>query len=97
MPRVDYVRLEVSDTGQGMDKQTLAKAFEPYFTTKEKGDGTGLGLALVQAIVEEHDGFLEVKSEIGTGTCFYLYFPVVKENAQIPCPVVDQNRPGHRG
>ena len=78
----DYVRLEVSDTGHGMDEATLAKAFEPYFTTKEKGDGTGLGLALVQAIVEEHDGFLEVSSQVGSGSRFYLYFPVVKADPE---------------
>ena len=75
----EYIKLEVSDTGHGMDKQTLEKAFEPYFTTKKKGDGTGLGLALVQSIVEEHDGFLKVHTAVGKGTRFYLYFPVVRE------------------
>lgn len=75
----EYIKLEVSDTGQGMDEKTLEKAFEPYFTTKEKGDGTGLGLAIVQAIVDEHDGFLQVHSEIDKGTSFYLYFPIVKD------------------
>jgi CheY-like chemotaxis protein len=58
----------------------MKKAFEPYFTTKEKGDGTGLGLALVQAIVEEHDGFLNLHSKVDKGTSFYLYFPVVREH-----------------
>jgi len=77
-----YIRLEVSDTGAGMDKQTLEKAFEPYFTTKKIGQGTGLGLALVQAIVDEHDGFLEVASTPGQGTEFLLYFPIVKDKTE---------------
>jgi PAS domain S-box-containing protein len=73
-----YIDLEVSDTGSGMDKKTLERVFEPYFTTKEKGDGTGLGLALADAIVEKHDGFYDVKSEPAKGTTFHLYFPIVK-------------------
>nr|WP_320192882.1 ATP-binding protein [uncultured Desulfobacter sp.] len=74
----EYIDLEVSDTGSGMDKKTLERVFEPYFTTKEKGDGTGMGLALADAIVEKHDGFYDVKSEPGKGTTFHLYFPIVK-------------------
>ena len=80
----DYLCLGVRDTGHGMDEKTLEKAFEPYFTTKEKGDGTGLGLALVQAIVEEHDGFLEISSQEGHGTCVSLFFPVVSDPFEAP-------------
>jgi len=76
----EYVKLEITDNGHGMNEEQIKKAFEPYFTTKEKGDGTGLGLALVQAIVEEHDGFLNLHSKIDKGTSFYLYFPVVRED-----------------
>ncbi len=76
----EYIKLEVSDTGIGMKKKELEKAFEPYFTTKKPGQGTGLGLALVHAIVDEHDGFLDIDSKPGIGTSFYIYFPRVKKN-----------------
>ena len=86
----EYIKLEVSDTGHGMDKKTLKKAFEPYFTTKKKGDGTGFGLALVQAIVEEHDAYMEVVSEPGKGTCFSIYFPIVREEIKKRSPKIEK-------
>jgi len=79
IPPGDYIRLTVADTGCGMPPETLAQVFEPFFTAKETGDGTGLGLAMVQAIVKNHGGYIDCSSRVGKGTVFKLYFPVLKQ------------------
>jgi len=74
-----YQKLFIGDTGEGMDRLLLEKAFEPYFTTKEKGSGTGLGLALVDGIVAEHDAFLQIDTAPGKGTGITIYFPLYNQ------------------
>lgn len=72
-----YLKLTVSDTGHGMPPDVLIRIFEPYFTTKEKGSGTGLGMAVAHGIVKSHNGIIKAESEPGKGSAFYIYLPII--------------------
>ncbi len=77
----DYVRLSISDTGEGMDAATLAHATEPFFTTKGAGKGTGLGLAMVRGLSEQSGGTVSIESEVGKGTAVTMWIPVSADEA----------------
>jgi PAS domain S-box-containing protein len=74
-----YLKLSVRDTGHGIDPEILHRIFEPYYTTREKGAGTGLGLAVVHGIVKNHRGAIQASSQVGVGSTFDVYFPKVED------------------
>jgi two-component system cell cycle sensor histidine kinase/response regulator CckA len=95
-----WIRIRVVDDGTGIPPDVLPHIFEPFFTTKEAGKGTGLGLAQVYGIVQEHDGYINVDSKLGKGTAFTLYFPAVMSsspvnevvNSEVVAPWIENGR-----
>ena len=78
-----YVKLTITDTGHGFDEATMARIFDPYFTTKEQGKGTGLGLAIVHGIAKSHHGHIEVQSNPGKGASFQILFPRIEARVEM--------------
>ncbi len=91
-PGKDLVRISIRDTGCGIDAAARPHIFEPFFSTKAKDQGTGLGLATVYGIVKQNDGIIEVHSELGVGTSFEIYFPAIMEEAE----KLDERAPADR-
>jgi CheY-like chemotaxis protein len=92
-----YVRLTVADTGCGMDETTRGQAFEPFFTTKEVGKGTGLGLSTVYGLIKQHGGLVDLTSQVGRGTMFEIYLPVIEPGQAPDENVADEPRAAPRG
>jgi CheY-like chemotaxis protein len=92
-----YLHIRVEDTGEGMSDEVLSHIWEPFYSTKDRGKGTGLGLAQVYGIVKQHQGFVDVVSEIGSGSSFHIYLPTVEI---APAPVSEKSKdktPGGQG
>jgi len=85
-----FVTMTVSDTGHGIYQDVIDRIFDPYFTTKEVGKGTGMGLAVVHGIVKEHNGLITAESEIGKGTTFSIFFPAIEKEAVLETEIDEE-------
>jgi CheY-like chemotaxis protein/anti-sigma regulatory factor (Ser/Thr protein kinase) len=96
-----YLKIDVADTGTGMDEETIARIFEPFYTTRPVGEGTGLGLASVFGIIKKHRGIITVNSQVGNGTTFSIYLPAAripkKQKAPAKLRVVASGSPPEKG
>lgn len=83
IPRGEYVKVTITDTGTGIPEDIIQQIFEPFFTTKKSGSrrGSGLGLSIVHTVVEDHNGFIDWDSKLGEGTSFYLYLPITRKDS----------------
>ena len=90
----EYVAISVADTGVGIETEVIGRIFEPFFTTKRDGHGTGLGLSVVSGIVKAHNGFIDVRSEVGHGAEFLIYLPVTDHRSDAARVVRNENGPG---
>ena len=75
------LEIVISDNGIGIGADTVTRVFEPFYTTKSADEGTGMGLALSQQLIEEHGGRIELESELGVGSCFHIYLPLIAEES----------------
>jgi len=92
----DYLRLSVADTGSGIEPALLPRIFEPFFTTKKQNEGTGLGLPIVHGIVSRCKGVISVESEVGKGSTFHLYFPLLEPAGKEASAPALPEAPGYR-
>lgn len=93
VPAGDYIVVRVSDEGIGIDDEALQKIFEPFYTTKRVGEGTGLGLSTAYGIVKQTGGFIFADSEVGQGTCFSLLFPASESESRYQRKSVEPHKP----
>ena len=94
LPPARYVRISISDTGIGIDEGTRQRMFEPFFTTKERGHGTGLGLASAYGIIQNHQGTIDVVSQVGEGATFHIYLPASDTAINDEKPLINNNHNG---